>query len=448
MAQPLFQWNSKIAVLLLFFLPGFAISAEYEDPPVLSAEEIVTGVDVATDWYKINEIVQTDGFMAFYKIASPYGEFLAFGPGMLKARLNEIQALAALQAMQDDERFMEAVESTAKDTATNLRRFVEKPKETLEGVPEGVGRFFNRTERTIKTGVQKLGDVRAGRMPGIDEGQKSNLPGGNPEPDANPSTSMAQGIARAGGNAAIDVLGFDKQRRRLAKTLGIDPYTTNRTLSDELDDVTWAAFAGGLGVNVLTSLLPGGLVISTSSRLSDWVWDTAPGDLRVGIESVLLSMNVAQSDVDRFLRHSFYTLSMQTVLSASLEELDGVIGRANVMPVVLNVRSEGQARFVVQTLDMLRNYHVEIEPLTELRVKDTVIGIARSGRPVVVAPVDYLSWSPALHRFASNFESVSNFQPSMHVDGRVTYRALNELTELGWLVEELSTLSSKAYPIQ
>ncbi len=433
--------------VLAIWLPTFGMCDDYEVPAVLSASDTVLDLPLKTDTYEIHQDVPTDGFMAVFTITSPYGEFTASGPGMLASRLNEIKALAALDIMQEDDRFAEAAESTAKETVSNLRQFIENPKETVQGVPDGVGRFFDRTGRTLKTGLQKIGDVREGRLPGAEENTAENLPGGTPAQN-NPGVSLTESVARAGGDTAINILGFDKQRRRLAKELAVDPYSTNRILSEKLDEVTWAAFAGGLGVNVLTSLVPGGFVLSTSSRLSDWVWDTAPGDLRVEIENALLSMGVGQSETDQLLRHSFYTLSMQAALTASMQALDGVEGRADVIPLVLSVASEGQARFLVQTIDMLALYHTEREPLSELQVQGTILGMSQAGQPVIAAPVDYLSWTPLLDRFASSFGDQSAVAPLVFVDGQLSKRARDELTELGWNIEERTPLASRAYPVQ
>jgi hypothetical protein len=428
-------------------LPGLGLCSDFEDPPVLSAAETVTDHPLSTEHYEIQDEVPTDGFMALYSIKSPDGTFTASGPGMLNARLNETRALAALQAMEEDDRFVDAAEDTAKDTASNLRRFIDEPKETLEGVPEGVGRFFKRTGRTLKTGVQKLGDVREGRLPGVDSSEQANLPGGSATAVA-PGTSLTESALKAGGDATVNILGFDKQRRRLAKELNVDPYTTNTILDAKLDEVTWAAFAGGLGVNVLTSLVPGGFILTTSSRLSDWVWDTAPGDLRVEIERKLLEMGVAQADVDRFLRHSFYTMSMQAVLAKSLEDLDGVEGRTDLMPLVLSVGSEGQARFMVQTMDMFRKYHTQVEPLAAVSVQGTVIGVHADEQPVVMAPIDYMSWTPALDRFASNVGSAFESPPVLYSTGVITSRTYDALTERGWSLQGASHLGALAYPVQ
>lgn len=432
----------------LLFVSNVAQSAEYEEPSVLSAQESVERVPLTTEIYRIEEQVPTDGFMATYSIDTGFGQFSASGPGMLQARLTEIRALAALDHIQTDQQFIDAAEDTAGETSKNLRQFIKQPKETLQGVPEGIGRFFKRTGRSAKTGLQKLGDVREGNLPGVNPESVSNLPGGSADQQAGPQGSFTENVARAGGDVAVNILGFDKQRRRLAKELGVDPYTTNQLLTTRLDEVTWAAFAGGLGVNVLTSLVPGGLILSSSSRLSDWVWDTAPGDLRVQVGETLSSIGVPRDQVDRFLRHSYYTLSMQAVVAGSLQSLEGVQGRAETLPLILSVGSEGQARFLVQTLDMLRTYHLTREPLSQLQVQGTIIGVGGNGHSMVMAPVDYLSWTETLDTFSANLTEANEGPVALYVSGEISGLAMDTLIARGWMVEETGLITPDAFPLR
>ncbi|WP_170425165.1 hypothetical protein [Ruegeria arenilitoris] len=438
----------KAIPIAFLFASSAALSAEYEEPPVLSALESVPDVPLSTEIYRIEEQVPTDGFMATYRIETPFGLFSASGPGVLQARLTEIRALAALDHIQGDQQFIDAAEDTAGETFENLRQFAKQPKETLKGVPEGIGRFFKRTGRSAKTGLQKLGDVREGNLPGVDPESVSNLPGGSVDQPVGPEGSFTENVARASGDVAVNILGFDKQRRRLAKELGVDPYTTNQLLAKRLDEVTWAAFAGGLGVNVLTSLVPGGLILSSSSRLSDWVWDTAPGDLRVQVGETLLSIGVPRDQVDRFLSHSYYTLSMQAVVADSLQSLEGVQGRADTLPLILSVGSEGQARFLVQTLDMLRTYHVTNAPLTQLQIQGSVIGVDGKGSPIVMAPVDYLSWNETLDAFASNLVISGDTSVSLYVSGDISNSARESLIAQNWVVEVPGFITPDAYPLR
>ncbi len=185
------------------------------------------------------------------------------------------------------------------------------------------------------------------------------------------------------------------------------------------------------------------MIVSTSSRLTDWVWDTPPGDLRLEIEATLRSIGVGQEEIDRFLRHRWYPLSLQAALAASLAALDGpdggVQGRAEVIPLALGVGSEGQARFVVQTLAMLARYHKTVEPLATLAVGGTVYGETGDGALAVMAPVDYLSWTPLARTFAERKSELGS-ERTLYIAGRATRRARDALEDLGWKVEERSPL--------
>jgi hypothetical protein len=430
-----------IAAAALMALSAIAAAAEdFEEPPVLDAEDIAGDVPLKGEHYTIEDRVPTDGFMAEFTIVSPFGTFAASGPGMLATRVNEIRALAALEHIEQDEQFQKGAEAAAKETKSNIEQLVENPEETLKGVPEGVGRFFQRAYRSAKTGLQKVDDVRHGRTPGVAEDKPaSQLPGGPKKPGDAPKESVTTVAARAAGKTAVNTLGFDEDRRRLAKELAVDPYTTNPVLSAKLDDVTWAAFAGNLGVGMVTNMIPGGRVVSTSSLLTDWVWDTSPGDLRLEIEETLRSIGVDQDEIDRFLRHRWYPLSMQAALAASLKELDGVDGRAEVIPLALSVDSEGQARFVVQTLTMTARYHKTVEPLAKLVVSGTAFGETADGEIAVMAPVDYLSWNPLAETFAKRKGKLGSAR-TLYIAGRVTDRAREALEDLDWSVEEESAL--------
>lgn len=422
--------------------PGCCDEAGYEAPPTLSAADLVPAPLLSGPNHQVDEQVSTDGFLTHSTIRSRFGDFEAVGPGMLEVRVHEIEALAVLHGMAQDEELKAGMKKSAAEKAKGLRHFIDDPKETLEGIPEGVGRFFKRTVRTAKTGVQKVQDLREGRAPGapVEDGPGSRLPGGvDTTGDGVPEGGISKAAAQAAGDVAINTLGFDDSRRALAKRLGVDPYTTNAVLAAKLDEITWGAFAGDLGVDLITSMIPGGQLVMTSTRFADWVWDTPPGDLRLEIERLLLGMGVDQNSIDLLLRHRWYPLSLQAALVSALASLDGVQGRPQVMPLALTVASFEQARYLVETLRMTARHHVSVKPLGSLSVFGTVIALAVDGELVVPAPADYLSWSESLDRFTQQPElAVPN--RSMHLAGRASDRAKLVLLERGWLLVEDSQL--------
>jgi hypothetical protein len=429
-----------LAALLLSGTAAMAATA-YESPPTLRASELAKGAQLIGPHYRVDEQVATDGFLTRFTVHSDFGDFAAVGPGMLDVRIREVGALAALQKVEQSSEFQAGAKAAANKTLDGIKRFVDEPTETLKGIPEGVGRFFQRTYRSAKTGVQKLTDVQDGRPAGAPPaaGPGANLPGGPTQGTGGAEANVYAAGAKAAGSATLNALGFDDARRRLAKRVGVDPYTTNRPLAKQLDEVAWTGFAGDLGVDLLTAMIPGGTLVATSTRLSNWVWDMPPGDLRLHIEKSLLSMGVSQADVDLLLRHRWYPLSLQAALVVALDDLAGVDGRVDVMPLALTVASEEQARFLVQTLQMTARYHKTVKPLEALVVLGTVAARAKDGEIVVAAPVDYLTWNEGVDRFTANDE-LAGQKRSVHIAGRLTDRASAELQGRGWAVHPDSAL--------
>ncbi len=434
--------RAALAGLLLVGAHATAEEASYEPPPTLSASEVVPAELIAGPHYRVDGTITTDGYLTHAQVRSGFGDFSAIGPGSLEIRVREIEALAKLQELEQSEELKKGAQDSANKAIDGVKHFIDEPAETLKGIPEGVGRFFTRTYRSAKTGVQKLQDIHEGHAPGVptESGPGSRLPGGAQVVQGPANKNEAYKAAgRAAGSVAVNALGFDDARRRLAKRLGVDPYTTNRVLAEKMDEVTWAAFAGDLGVDILTAMIPGGAVITSSTRLSNWVWDTPPGDLRVKIEQTLLGIGVSQADVDLLLRHRWYPLSLQASLALALSELEGVEGRVDLMPLALTVASEEQANYLVETLRMTARYHQTVKPVRALMVAGTAVAVAEDGELVVAAPVDYLSWNESLDRFARQ-EELAAPQRSMHLAGDLTERARTELEALGWAVSDRSPL--------
>ena len=391
----------------------------YETPPVLRAADLAPADLLQGPRHRVDERVPTDGLLARFTVRSDFGMFEAAGPGMLRVRVGEVGALAELLQMTQGEVFAKAAAEAAKRTGRSLQAAVQNPEETIKGIPEGVGRFFDRVGQSVRTGVQKAGDQAAERK----------AQGAGPE-------AAAADVGGAAGRAAGEVAGYYDARRRLAKGLGADPYTTNPVLDKELDRVAWAAFAGEFGLRTAVGAVPGvGALTNSATWFSDLVWDTSPGDLRVMIEKKLLAMGAPQDAVDRFLRHRWYTLTLQTALVTGLDALVGVPGRATVLPLALGATSEEQARFVVGAVAILARHHKAVAPIAEVRVAGTVLAKGRDGALVVPAPVDHVSWTERAATFARRPDLKARVR-GLWLAGRVSPRARQELTALGWQIHE------------
>ena len=419
-----------------------AFAADYESPPSIPFDKVFPDVAIKGEHYSVEPSVPTDGFLTRAVIKSEFGDFIALGPGMLEIRLHEIDALAKLQTFEASDEFQRGAKESAQEKMSSLKQIYDKPKEAAAGISEGVSRFFKRSYRATKTGVQTVNDVIHDKTPGSIEGAGAKLPGSAQSQALPDSESKYKKAAKASGSTAVNILGFDDSRRKLAKRLGVDPYTTNPVLDEKLDEVTWSIFAGDFGIDLATSLIPGSIVITTSGLVTNWVWDTPPGDLRVKIEQTLLGLGVSQEDIDRLLRHRAYPLSYQAALTVSMEAMGTVDGHEDIMPLALSVVTVDQARFVVNTLRMLQRYHETVQPLKEFGVQGTVFAATENDTLVVAAPVDYVSWTEMLDRFSAN-DRFSSKPRELHLAGTMTQAARSHLTERGWELHESSTLLNR-----
>lgn len=419
--------------------PARSAVAAFEKPPVLKASQLLSAnIKQQGARYKIDEQVPTDGFLMAFTIRSDFGTFVAKSPEMLEQRLVEIGALGQLEKVSQSDAFVEGFKASAKDLGKQVTDLVNEPVATVKGIPAGVGGFFDRVSRGAKTGYQQLGDVKEQEQQIVPppKGPGAALPGKPETGQQQGSTMTVEEVAvRMTGKVTADALGYDEQRRRIAREVHVDPYSTNPVLTKKLDDIAGAAFAGGLGITAFKSAVPASLVLSTTTMLSDWVWDTAPGTLKVQNESSLKAMGVSQEMIDQFLRQPHFTLTLQTRLVKALERLPQTGGRPGIMPLAVTVISFDQARFVVEAAEMLAQYHEKVSPLLALEKEVPFAARTKAGALVVAAPVDYLAWTQQLQKFA-NRPDLQAKERILWLRGVATPLAQKELAALKWKVQQ------------
>jgi hypothetical protein len=387
----------------------FAASAadpagRYETPPVLHARDLAPKVPLSGPGYTVDDRVPTDGLMGRFTIRSGDRRFEALGAETLATRVREVRAILELEKTSKTDVFVKAAGKAAKrpvDAAVNI---VQNPVDTVKGLPGGVSRFFDR----VGTGAKNL---------------------------AEPKTDEGRSAAQSAGKVSANALGYEQERRQLAKQLGVDPYTTNEVLAKKLDDIAWVAFSGRLGVNVLVSVaVPGSMIISGTTMINNLVWDTPQGDLVNLVNSKLDEMGVAEEQKRSFTGNRHIPLSVQTAIVTNLSRLSNVPGRPDVISLAASVQSGEQASFVARAVTMLVQNQKKY-PLASLSVKGTVVARDKRGTIVVPAPVDYVSWTERVARFARR-DDLKVKDREIWLGGRVSLRARKQLEALGWKIKE------------
>jgi hypothetical protein len=411
-------------ILCVPWLTPQSAAQAFEAPPNLQASVLAPkDVPLKGDRYAVDAEVETDGLLVTYTIRSDFGKIEARGPGVLRMRVGEVAALDELSKMKKSDIFQESLKKSAASLGNALENVATNTAEVAKAVPASVGRFLERTARAAKTGAQKLGDVKDNKEVGAPKGAESG----------SKTQNLAVAAGAAAGTTALNVLGYDEKRRDLAKELHVDPYTTNPVLKKQLDDVAWAAFAGGLGVDVLARQIPGGRIVQSTSMVSDWIYEKPPNDLKVWIEKELKDLAVDQATIDLFLRQRHWTLTTQTALVMALEKMDGVEGRAEVLDMAVTAENEDQARFLAVGMSLLAREH-ESTPLKEI-LGGKPIAMTKKGRAIATMPLDYVTWSERAASFAGRDDLVAN-KPLVMVTGRLSKTARAEMEKLGWDVKE------------
>jgi len=398
---------SRTIVLLTLGLAAVATAVIYEKPPVLPAKDIVPAAILGGKGYTIDSKVPTDGLLGRYTIRSAAGTFPAHGLEMLSVRVSELPAIQRLKGVSRSKVFLTAARGAAEKPVKAAVNIVTHPKETVQGLPAGIGRFFDR----VQSGANRMIDAAS---------------------SAGSGEERAGAVLKGGGTAARDALGYEQERRSLAKELKVDPYTSNPVLAKQLDDVAWVSFTGRLGVNVVMSAaLPGSMVISATRITNDLVWDTPRGDLIVRNETALKDFGVPEKAARAFMNNGAIPLSVKTDLVQALEKLGNVKGRAAVVALAATARSEEQARFLAAAVRMLGKGRA----LEEVTATGTVVGREKGGGIVVPAPVDYVSWTERVARFA-NRGDLKATERSIVLTGKMSPRARQEFDALGWKVTQ------------
>ena len=405
----------------------------YEDPAILRAADILPPEFLQSPLYTIDEQVTTDGLLIKAVLHSALGDFVAEGPGMVAVRAAETQALDVLSKAETTEIFQKALQASLKRTGQSLKTVAAHPVDTIKGVPAGIGRFFERVSRDVTTGMQKVGDAARQRQARKAAGQ----------PDSDLSEAVLEGAATVGRS----VVGYDDSRRRLAKHLGVDPYTTNSVLARKLDKAAWVVWGGEFGPDRLMGYVPGGSAVRfTRDWVSDLVWDMTPGDLHVRMEKQLKDLGVEQEPIDRFLRQKGFTHTIRLALVDSLVALGPGPGRPDVIDWALTADSETQARFMAGSVTILARHHRTAAPITRMRVAGTVLGETAEGAVVVPAAVDYVSWTERVASFAGRPDLASAKARRLWLAGTLSPRARQELTARLWIIEEGVSIVPPASP--
>jgi len=401
--------------------PSYAQApAPSETEVLLKATEFFPAELLRGASYRVRDQVPTDGYMAYFDIDTDFGTFRAVGVPQAKQRMAEAEAIRKLVETSKGDLFAEGLKRSIEQPIDAVRNIVKHPVDSVKAAPKTVGHFFTKVGSAIGRGVSKT----------VDRVQDAST---NPD-----GTDAGQAAAQAGrglGEAAKNAAGFDKAKLDTAKQLGVDPYSDNPRLQEEMDKVTWAFFAGGLPLRVGAAVASAGVAVAATNMVGipEDTYALTSSELELRDGRSLSAMGVTDDDVKAFQLHQPLSLTRRHRIVNYLEAMPKASGRGSVIRLANSCTSAEQADFLISGLAILaeRQRSGEANYLA-LKVLGRLPGAATAiGEIHVPAPVDYVTWTPEVAGFAQRDDLGADSKVLVHT-GKLSPAAANGLSASGW----------------
>ena len=397
---------SVFMYLLLFSMTVSAEAEEFDMPHNRKVSDILPADQIKGEHYQMREEVVFEGYMDTFKVDSDYGEFEVTGDGALRKLLKEIQAITVLKEIGKTEAFTKAFANAVKKPFQFVGGLVTKPVETVTNVPKGVAQLFENAYTGITTKSQ------------------------------------------AGEDSQVESLLLSKYKREYAYNLGVDVYSSNTVLQDELDRIGWAAAIGSLSFSAATIPIGGGVGMAVSytglaQDVNNFLKDQPPAKIRSMAKEKLAEMGVSEDLVKEFLENPNYTPRHTTVIVVNLMKLEGAQGRDAFIKYSLLATDEESANFIQNIIETIRGYHETVSYVTEITESPgIVIAKSKKGTVLIPFPLDYGIWTEKFEKLITNLVNTykkdegSDVKFDLWVTGTVSPLARENLEKLGIQVAE------------
>ncbi len=390
-------------------LPAAALGQTFEAPPSFNAAQI-PGIVRTGENYTVRSPVPSDGLLRNYSIGTPYGETPAPGDQMAQMRINELRALALLEQVSGSNTFAASLANAGLSPLKYTGRLIVNPVGTIQSTLSGIGGMFNR----IGSGLSNAGKTQDG--------------------------------------ALASLIGVTSERRTLAATYGVDPYTDYPPLDAKLNQLAEAAALGGLAVTGALMAVPGaaGIVVSNLSTahkldnvaIQDLARQYTAAQILDLNRKKLFEMGVSQELTESLLANRNYTPIDMAAMVAAIDSMKTVQGRSVFFDAAAAADLRSNAYFMRRQAELLA---AEYKRNPGYRHVVTLGGlpflVAKDGGFVTAAPIDALSWTPDTAGRLESFtkarnELVAKSRGEIRITGRATTLAKKQLKALGWTLVE------------
>jgi len=385
-----------------------ALGSEFEVAENLQLTQVLPEALHSGKHHRVEARVRNDGLFNYYQLTTSYGQFQVKTTTLLKIRIREVYAIAAMREIETGDTAVEAVKKSGTEAVVGAKNLLMHPVRTLGSAASAVEQLYARTTGTVRRNASDAED-----------------------------------------SAFSQLVGLTKAKGGIASQFGVNIYSRNPILQQELDRLARAAYLGGLGMKVATSVastftpMMGSVLLGTSGTaqlLNKMINETPPAEMWLQNKNKLLAMGLGLDGdkIENFLNRGVFSPAMQTVIVASLGSLDGVENRALFIDLALQVSDQSRAKLITELAVMSAAHHKNIRPLKKFTpMAKLVSAVAKTGETVVLLPADHMIWNEknanVMNQLSSR-NSGRNTEKHLWILGQVSGKMRSQLLTRDWQV--------------
>ncbi|MFN0129558.1 MAG: hypothetical protein ACKV19_23070 [Verrucomicrobiales bacterium] len=237
--------------------------------------------------------------------------------------------------------------------------------------------------------------------------------------------------------AGRGLIGFEMAKLECARQLGVDPYSDNPVLQEQLEKIAWAYFAGGLPLRIGALATSGGASLALTSTtmvgLPDEVYASTPSELALRHREAFSRLQVPDDVQSEFMGNPMLSPTLRSTILRSLERLAPADGRPSLVELAARCQTAEQAQFLDRSLRLLSDrQYLGLARYSRVAALGRVpAAIEADGCVHVAAVVDYVSWTDEVADFARR-DDLRAENPTLILTGQATESAIAGFKEAGW----------------
>ncbi len=399
---------TTIAAIALCQTAPAQAPAALESAVTLNAADLLPAEQLRGDSHRVRDMVVTDGFLAHFEIDTDFGTFEAVGVPQVKQRIAEANAIRKLVETSKTDLFAEGLKRSINQPIDAVKNIAKDPVTSIKRAPKTVGHFFSKVGASVERGVDRIkADNEAGHGPS----------------------------AAAIGASAKNAAGFDKAKLDTARQLGVDPYSDNKSLQEEMDKVTWAFFAGGLPLRIGAAVASAGVAVAATNMVGipEETYALTQAELALRDNKSLTAMGLKEEDISNFQIQPNLSTTRRHRIVKALEAMPAATGRGRIILLANSCETTDQADFLIAALEMLvERQRTGASDYKQLHVFGRLPGATTAtGMLEVPAPVDHVTWTSQVAAFASRNDLGTAPKTLIHT-GRLSPATAAGFTAAGW----------------